>query len=150
MPKVSFYERHRAAIQSGIYPEGMINGFRKGYHAAHRRERAYSVGSTAAKVSTEQCAQLIHLIAQHEPRVTAEQCAKGLAWLRKHHKKLAARELHVLDNLDHFRLTGFYDIGTNGFLFIVPVYMAVSKDKKSFSYYAASWQSGGTGPEICG
>lgn len=146
--KASFYERHRAAIQSGIYPEGMINGFRKGYHAAARAQAGWSNSSTAAKVTLEQCQRLIDLIALQEPRVTAEQCAKGLAYLQKYRRKLGVRELHVIDNLDHFRLIGFNDQGRNGVAFLIPVYLAVAKDGKSFGYCAASWQSGGNGPEI--
>lgn len=146
--KASFYDRHRAAIQSGIYPEGMINGFRKGYHAAARAQAGWSNSATAAKVTLAECQRLIDLIAHHEPRVTAEQCAKGLAYLQKHRRKLGARELHVVDNLSHFRLIGFRDEGRNGVAFLIPVYMAVAQDGKSFCYSAASWQSGGTGPEI--
>ena len=147
--KQTFYDRHRAAILSGAYPEGMINGFRKAYHAVGRERKGYTTGARSAAVSYGELRILLDLIADNKPRVTDPQCAKGKAYLEKHRRKLGTREQAVLDALEYFQLIGFRDEGNNGLPFLIPVYRAVATNSRSFDYCCVAWQSGGSGPEVC-
>jgi hypothetical protein len=141
--KKTFFDRHAEAIKSGLYEEGMINGFRKAAHAVDRRAHGYSVGQSSARVTTQECDALMRLVSIEQPRVSRKQCEKGRDYLQKHRRKLGDRERAILDNLSHFTLIDYHDAGECGLAFYVPIYRAYSKDGSSFAYYATAWQSGG-------
>lgn len=131
---------HLAAITKGVVDKSNVIGIRKALSAAERRERGYSVGSTAPKLTRKECNAIERALAEREPRVTGPLVETGLARLRNpRYRKRLECVADVIDGLTHFCLVGF-DGGT-------PIYKACSA-KRSFLFKNVAWQSGGDGPEL--
>lgn len=155
------YLKHKAAIESGVYPEGLINGLRKAIHSRDRERAGYSVSVTASKMTNEEIQSLIDMIYDLTPRVSDAQAAKGIGYLRnvaktpigniRKNNPFSDYELRVIfDTFSHFTIRGFYDAG-KGMSFMVPIYgchgfNAGHDQERRFDYYCGAWQSGGTGP----
>lgn len=142
--KSHLYLRHTATLETGVVGESFIRALRKALHATDRRERGYSVSSTAPKITPLETLTLTAAIAEKPPRIEPTQAAKGLAWLRskKVQRALGARERSVIDDFDHFTLSDMYDAGKGGVSRYFPVYTVHAKDGRTFAYYTGSWQSG--------
>lgn len=157
-PKASkFFLKHKAALDMGLYGEGLIRSFRQALHADARRSRGYRVSSVSPKCTNAELIELLDLMASKPPRIEDGQASKGFAWLYdqcrtpkgalRKNNPFGAYETHVIDNFSHFTLADWIDVGKQ-ISFYLPVYEVHSKDGKSFKYYTQSWQSGGAGLEI--
>lgn len=137
------FQKHKAALESGVVGPAFIRGMRAAMHASDRRECGYHTSATSPKIDGDQIGWLLRQIGDNPPRIEAEQSQKGLEWLRdkRRYRKLSDFQRAVVNDFSHFTLAGFEDVGRL-VAFFVPVYTVHALNGKQFSYYAGSWQSG--------
>jgi hypothetical protein len=141
-------KKHMRAICSDSVEKTNIIGLRKIINAQWRKDHGYSVSRVAPKVTRQEVADLIREMEHHQPKVTGELHASGLKLLqdrRYRHRLEGVRD--IIANLDCFRLIGFIEAGEYGGHH-VPVYRAIAKDGRKFTFYNVPWQSGGDGPQL--
>jgi len=148
---MSPYQKHLAAIESGRVTRTNIIGLRKALNMDARRSAGWSIGVTAAKITSEELEHLLHLIATTHVIAHGDLHEAGLKVLRnkRHAKKWDATQAAIIEKFDHFRLVRFDWIGARG-EHCVPVYRAYGAGLQSFTFRNIPWQSGGKGPEIQG
>lgn len=141
-------KRHLQAILGDSITKSNVIGLRKILNAQWRKDRNYSVSRTGAKIGAWEVAELEETLASREPKVIGDLHATGLKLLQsKRYRKRLERVADIIANLDCFRLTGFQEAGSyNGNH--TPVYRAVARDGRSFTFINVPWQSGGNGPEV--
>ena len=139
------YQRHLQALEAGRIEKTNVIGLRKALNNDARRDAGLS--HAASGLSGWEVLTLHDRIVENPPRVVGELHDSGVKLLRnkRYAKKFGQRERAVIDQLDHFELTGFYQFHR---LYYVPCYRAVATDGSSFTFYNIPWQSGGSGPVI--
>lgn len=139
-------KRHMKAICSGEVGKTNVIGLRKVLNHTWRIQRGWS--GNRVNVTPEEAGQLESALERCQPKVTGELHASGLKLLQdRRYRKRLEPVADIIANLDCFRLIGFTEAGdTNGHH--VPVYRAIAKDGKKFTFYNVAWQSGGDGPQL--
>jgi hypothetical protein len=135
---------HLAAIAKGEVDKSNVTGIRKALNATARRLSGLSVSRTAAKVDGFELVEAVHA---NRPRVVGELHDSGIKLLRdrRYAKRFTYGQRDVIDNLSHFRLVDFEEVGR---YYFVPVFAVYHPDGRSFRFYNVPWQSGGNGPTI--
>lgn len=143
-------KKHMKAICGGSVEKTNIIGLRKIFNAQWRKDMGYSVSRVAPNVTAKEVADLHRALERNQPKVTGELHASGLKLLqdrRYRHRLEDVRD--IIANLDCFRLIGFTEIDTGcGGGNHYPVYRAIAKDGRKFTFYNVPWQSGGDGPQL--
>lgn len=125
--------RHLAAVKSGKVTKTNVIGIRK---AINSMERGDSPELIDAIFELEQA------IAKCEPTVTGELHESGLVVLRnrRYAKRWTDAQRAIIDDLSSFRLVGFDRIGHRGWQG-TPVYRAIAKGGRSFTFRNIPWQT---------
>lgn len=141
-------KRHMKAICGDSVQKTNVIGLRKIFNAQWRKDRGYSVSRVAPNITAEMVADLRSAIEERQPKVTGELHDSGLKLLQSpRYRKRLADVADIIANLDCFRLIGFIEAGEYGGNH-VPVYRAIAKDGRKFTFYNVAWQSGGDGPQL--
>jgi hypothetical protein len=81
-----------------------------------------------------------------QPKVVGELHDSGLKLLQSpRYRKRLEQVADIIANLDCFRLIGF---SFHDNWHVTPVYRAIAKDGRKFTFTNVPWQSGGNGPEV--
>jgi hypothetical protein len=139
-------KKHMRAICSNAVEKTNIIGLRKILNAQWRKDNGYSVSRVAPNVTAKEVADLQREMEHHQPKVVGALHDSGLKLLqdrRYRHRLDSVRD--IIANLDCFRLIGFTEIGRGNHY---PVYRAIAKDGRKFTFYNVPWQSGGDGPQL--
>lgn len=141
------FQRHMAAIDANAVTKSNIIGLRKIFNRLARQDARLSVGKNP-KIEPGQAAALMNAIIEKTPKVVGDLHLTGLKVLRnrRYARRWTSYQTDVISNLDHFELVGFEQLEQNGGN--TPIYRAVTRSGKSFTFINPSWQSGGDGPEV--
>jgi hypothetical protein len=135
------FEKHLAAVRAGEITKSNVIGIRKALNAYERKARRYSNGCTAPDWTGQEVNLIEHTIDLHKPLVTGELHTGGLALLRSpRYRKRLEKVAGIIAALDHFRLVRFDYIGNSG-LHRTPVYQAIARDGRRFTFRNIPWQS---------
>lgn len=129
--------KHLAAIESGMVTKTNVIGIRKALNSEWRVHRGYS--PNRIKLAGEELRETMAALHMVRPRVTGELDESGKRLLRspRYRKRLESVRA-IIDNLDHFQLVRFDDIGRGHH---IPVYRAVSRQGNGFLFRNVPWQS---------
>jgi hypothetical protein len=143
-------KKHMRAICSDSITKSNVIGLRKIFNAQWRKDMGYSVSRVAPNVTRQEVADLQREMEHHQPKVTGELHDSGLKLLQdRRYAKRLEQVADIIANLDCFRLIGFTEIDTGiGGGNHYPVYRAIAKDGRKFTFYNVPWQSGGDGPQL--
>ena len=142
-------EKHIAAIKSGAVDKSTIAGLRKAINAMERRDRGWSVGSTATHMTDDEFTEITALLMRQPPRIVGALHDSGVALLKsKRYRRQLAGVMHVVDDVKEFRLVGFEYVG-RALDHVTPVYRAINSRGNCFDYTNLPWQAGGNGPQVC-
>lgn len=138
------FTKYETILKGGTIKEGEILGLKKILN-----------GYANVSVTEDERKQLLDLVYEHEPRVTKEQAEKGLNWLNNQRRTprgverknnpFGTREEQILDDFDHFTLSGFYDLRMASSFApelhnYVQCYTVHDNEGYSFEYYVAGGQ----------
>ena len=137
---MSTFAKHLAAVKSGEITKSNVIGIRKAMNAYERKARRYSVSPTCPNWTAAQIAEIERALDLHRPLVTGGLHETGLALLRSpRYRKRLESVAGIVAALDHFRLVRFDYLG-NG-LHRVPVYQAIARDGRRFTFRNIPWQA---------
>lgn len=139
---MSTFAKHLAAIRSGEVTKSNVIGIRKAFNSFERTTRRLSVSSTCPQWTGDQITTIERALDLHKPIVTGELHETGLALLRSpRYRKRLASVAEIIAGLDHFRLVRFDPIGNPSYPKWIPVYQAIARDGRRFTFRNIPWQS---------
>lgn len=137
------FKKHLAAVKSGEITKSNVIGIRKALNEYDLRAYSRSAGSsTAPQWTLEEVNLMEHALELHKPLVTGKLHASGLVLLRSpRYRKRLASVAEILGSLDHFRLVRFDPIGSGRVNKWIPVYQAIARDGRRFTFRNVPWQT---------
>lgn len=140
---MSTFAKHLAAVESGEVTKSNIIGIRKAMNEFKSRSYSRHAGSsTAPQWTLEQINAMERALDRHKPIVTGELHETGLTLLRSpRYRKRLASVAEIIAGLDHFRLVRFDPIGNPSYPKWIPVYQAIARDGRRFTFRNVAWQT---------
>ena len=140
---MSTFAKHLAAVESGEVTKSNIIGIRKAMNEFESRSYSRHAGSsTAPQWTLEQINAMERALDRHKPIVTGELHETGLTLLRSpRYRKRLASVAEIIAGLDHFRLVRFDPIGNPSYPKWIPVYQAIARDGRRFTFRNVAWQT---------
>lgn len=134
------FSKHLAAVKSGEITKSNVIGIRKAMNAYERKASRYGTSRCQPEWTGQQVTEIERALDLHRPLVTGELHATGLALLQSpRYRKRLESVAGIVAALDHFRLVRF-DYLDNG-LHRVPVYQAIARDGRRFTFRNIPWQT---------
>lgn len=142
------FDKHMAAINSGVVTKTNVIGIRKLLSAADRRRRGLSLSVTCPNFHDGDDRALQNALKDKLPKVNDDlhESGKKLLQSKRYAKRWSPGQAAVIADLAEFRLVRFDWAGQ--FETPTPVYEVRAHSGGAFRFINVPWQNGGDGPEV--